>query len=197
MSRSSFAERFRERVGIACVSASVIAPVARRSAPLTSRRPATLRSRKLPQIQALAADCVTRSRGGNFARRLRKSKLGTTVPTDRLVSDFTISQELLLASTRFRRTLKQGGRFHAENRCELVNHRDAGAVDAPLEGTNVRTIDTGFVGQSLLGQPPLLPKFSQVASKNLSYVHAREASFLKSISPRSILDIRTSPRPGH
>lgn len=45
--------------------------------------------------------------------------------------------------------------------------------------------------QRFLRQTLGLPAFAQVASKHLSYIHVREASALRSISPRSILDIRS------
>ena len=103
---------------------------------------------------------------------------------------------LTLVSSRLCRKLKQHGWFYVEDVCELGDRRDAGAVDSSLEGTDIGPIDTGFVGQRFLRKPLLLPELPQVAREDLTYFHPREASPLKGISPRSILDKRRERRAG-
>jgi len=92
--------------------------------------------------------------------------------------------------------LKQHGWFYVEDVCELGDRCDAGAVYSSLKGTDIGPVDTGFVGQRFLRQTLLLPELPQVAREDLTYFHPREASPLKGISPRSILDNRRKRRVG-
>jgi hypothetical protein len=46
------------------------------------------------------------------------------------------------------------------------------------------------MGERLLRQPLCVPSLPQIAGEDLSNLHARKASVLSCISPRSILDNR-------
>ena len=64
---------------------------------------------------------------------------------------------------------------------------NAGSVDASLKCADVGAVDLRTMRQFFLRQALNPPEFSQIERQYLSYVHAREGSVLKSISPRSIL----------
>ena len=88
------------------------------------------------------------------------------------------------------RPLKQRTRFDIQNRCKLVDHVDRRAVHASFQGADVSAIDLCLMGERLLRQPLFVPSLPQIAGEDLSNLHARKASALLCISPRSILDNR-------
>ena len=86
--------------------------------------------------------------------------------------------------------LKQRARFDIQNSCKLVDHVDRCAVHASFQGADVSAIDLCLMGERLLRQPLCVPSLPQIAGEDLSNLHARKASVLSCISPRSILDNR-------
>jgi hypothetical protein len=83
-------------------------------------------------------------------------------------------------------------RLDTEDPCQPVHNVDPGSIDASLERTDVGTVDLGAVRQFLLRQALGLTEFPQIDRQYLSYLHGRESTVLKSISPRSILYKRLS-----
>ena len=69
-----------------------------------------------------------------------------------------------------------------------VDNVDAGSVDASLQGADIGTVNPGTMRQFLLRQALGPTEFPQIDCQYLSYLHERESTALKSISPRSILD---------
>ena len=79
-------------------------------------------------------------------------------------------------------------RLNAENTRQPVHNVNAGSIDASLEGTDVGPVDLGAVRQFFLRKALGLTQLPQIDGQYLSYLHGRESTVLKSISPRSILD---------
>lgn len=98
-------------------------------------------------------------------------------------SDFGISG----CSCLFRSRIEQCCRLYLEHRCELLDHVDAGSINATLKSADVGSIDTSFMRQRLLRKLLFLAKLAEIAGKDLSDSHAREATLLLRISPQSIL----------
>ena len=86
--------------------------------------------------------------------------------------------------------LKQRTRFDMQNRCQLVDHVDRCPVHASLQRTDISAIDLRLMGKRLLRQSLVVPSLPQIAGEDLSNLHARKATALSCISPRSILDNR-------
>jgi hypothetical protein len=78
-------------------------------------------------------------------------------------------------------------RFDPKNARQPVHHVDAGSVAASFERADIGSVDFRAMRQFFLRQAPRSPKFSQIERQDLPYLHDREGSALKSISPRSIL----------
>ena len=91
-----------------------------------------------------------------------------------------------------RRSPEKICRLNTENPCQPVHNVNAGSVDASLQRADVSTVDLSAVRQLLLRQAFSPPEFSQIDCQYLSYLHGRESTVLKSISPRSILDKHVS-----
>jgi hypothetical protein len=83
-------------------------------------------------------------------------------------------------------------RLNTENTCQPVHNVNARSIYASLECADVGTINLGAVRQLLLRQALGLTELPQIECQYLSYLHGRESTVLKSISPRSILDKRGS-----
>ena len=101
-----------------------------------------------------------------------------------------LRNDLSFTCTRLCLSLKQCARFDFQDCCELADHVDRCTVDAAFQCADVGAIYPSLIGQRLLRQTLRVSSLPQVAGKDLSYLHAREASALSCISPRSILDNR-------
>jgi hypothetical protein len=77
-----------------------------------------------------------------------------------------------------------------QNHRELGDHINRCTVPAALESADIGTIDLSLMGQRLLRQTFVVARLAQIAGEGLSYVHAREATVLSCISPRSMLNNR-------
>jgi hypothetical protein len=93
----------------------------------------------------------------------------------------------------FRSPDSAGGRpekicgFDPKSPSEPVHHVDAGGVKVSFKRADIGTVDFGTVRQLFLRKAACPSKLPQIEREYLSYLHAREGSALKSISPRSIL----------
>ena len=105
-------------------------------------------------------------------------------------------RELGFARPRLCRPLKQYARLNVQNRRQLVDHIDRCTVHAPFKRADIGAIDLSLMGQRLLRQPLRVSSLPQIAGEDLSYMHAREASALSCISPRSMLDKNECPLRG-
>ncbi|CCV11458.1 hypothetical protein MESS4_330007 [Mesorhizobium sp. STM 4661] len=87
----------------------------------------------------------------------------------------------------FRSRIEQRCRFNLQHRSELLDHVDGSRIYTALKSADVGSINTSFMCQRLLRQLLFLAKPTQIAGKDLSDSHTREATLLLRISPRSIL----------
>ena len=89
---------------------------------------------------------------------------------------------------------KEFARFNIKSLRELRDHHNGCVIDAALQRADIGTVNAGLVSQCLLRKTPCVSRLPQIASEDLSYIHAREANPLSCISPRSMLDNRTVTR---
>jgi hypothetical protein len=76
----------------------------------------------------------------------------------------------------------------ADDGGQLLDHVEAGAVDASLERADISSVDPGVCRERFLGQAGVKPITAQIPRKNFAKGHAGKATALRCIQPRSILD---------
>ncbi|OHV61355.1 hypothetical protein LCM4577_33255 [Mesorhizobium sp. LCM 4577] len=87
----------------------------------------------------------------------------------------------------FRSRIEHRCRLNLQHRSELLDHVDGSSIYTALKSADVGSINTSFMCQRLLRQLLFLAKPTQIAGKDFSDSHTREATLLLRISPRSML----------
>ena len=92
------------------------------------------------------------------------------------------------------RAREQIRRFDPKNPRNPVHHVHASRIAASFDRADISAIDFRAMRQLFLRQASCLPKLPHIQRQDLSDLHDRKASALKSISPRSILYNRAGGR---